>query len=77
MDRLIRQKRNRKKGLMAIDTKTASNNDILLAQAMPKNESMYGRTPTSAAVILRYYGLYGYRDRHIPKERDRVLAKPG
>ena len=35
--------------------------DVLLANAMPEAEYMYGCTPTSIAMILGYYDLYGYR----------------
>lgn len=42
-------------------TSTEPNGDVLLAQAMPEAEYMYGCTPTAAAMILGYYDLYGYR----------------
>ena len=42
-------------------TTTNSNGDILLAQALPEAEYMYGCTPTAVAMVLGYYDLYGYR----------------
>ena len=34
--------------------------DVLLANAMPEAEYMYGCTPTAVGMILGYYDLYGY-----------------
>ena len=42
-------------------TSTGPNGDVLLYNAMPEAEYMYGCTPTAAAMILGYYDLYGYR----------------
>ena len=42
-------------------TSRSSNGDVLLANAMPEAEYMYGCTPTAAAMLLGYYDLYGYR----------------
>ncbi len=42
-------------------TSKGINGDVLLAKAMPEAEYMYGCTPTSIAMILGYYDLYGYR----------------
>ena len=42
-------------------TSKGTGGDVLLANAMPEAEYMYGCTPTSIAMILGYYDLYGYR----------------
>jgi len=55
---------------LADDVLTVTNNtsntilrdgDVLLANAMPQAEYMYGCTPTAVGMILGYYDLYGYR----------------
>jgi len=65
MDRLIRQNRNRRKGPMAIATKTGSKWGHSPRPDYTEKR-IHGRVfrPPPAAVILRYYDLYGYRDRH-------------
>ena len=42
-------------------TSSGPGGDVLLANALPEAEYMYGCTPTAAAMILGYYDLYGYR----------------
>ena len=42
-------------------TTVNANGDVLLANAMPKAEYMYGCLPTAVAMLLGYYDLYGYR----------------
>ena len=42
-------------------TVTLDNGDVKLANAMPKARYMYGCCPTSVAMLLGYYDLYGYR----------------
>ena len=42
-------------------TTTGPGGDVLLANAMPQAEYMYGCTPTAVAMLLGYYDLYGYR----------------
>ena len=42
-------------------TVTDESGDVLLANAMPQAEYMYGCCPTAVAMLLGYYDLYGYR----------------
>ena len=42
-------------------TTVNADGDVLLANAMPKAEYMYGCVPTAVAMLLGYYDLYGYR----------------
>ena len=42
-------------------TVTLDNGDVRLANTMPKARYMYGCCPTSVAMLLGYYDLYGYR----------------
>ena len=42
-------------------TSSGPGGDVLLANALPEAEYMYGCTPTAVAMILGYYDLYGYR----------------
>ena len=42
-------------------TSTRPGGDVLLANAMPQAEYMYGCTPTAAAMLLGYYDRYGYQ----------------
>ena len=46
---------------MAKYTSKGTGGDVLLANAMPEAEYMYGCTPTSIAMILGYYDRCGYR----------------
>jgi len=39
---------------------TVEDKDILLPEAMPQAEYMYGCTPTAVGMLLGYYDLYGY-----------------
>ena len=42
-------------------TSTGRGGDVLLANAMPQAEYMYGCTPTAVAMLLGYYDRYGYQ----------------
>ena len=42
-------------------TVTNEAGDVLLANAMPQAEYMYGCCPTAVGMLLGYYDLYGYR----------------
>ncbi len=46
----------------AVTSAAAKSGDILVANAMPEAEYMYGCTPTALAMLLGYYDLYGYDD---------------
>ena len=46
---------------MATYTSKTAGGDVLLYNAVPEAEYMYGCTPTAAAMILGFYDLYGYR----------------
>ena len=43
--------------------KTRAVGDVLLTHPVPQAEYMYGCTPTSVAMLLGYYDLFGYRGR--------------
>lgn len=47
-------------------TSTGPDGDVVLANALPEAEYMYGCTPTAVAMILGYYDLYGYRGTDLP-----------
>lgn len=49
-------------------------NDVLLANAMPQAEYMYGCTPTAVGMVLGYYDLYGYRGKDYSDLIEGVVA---
>ncbi len=55
-------------------TSTGPNGDVILYNAMPEAEYMYGCTPTAAAMILGYYDLYGYRGTNLSNMIEGTVA---
>ena len=51
-----------------------SGNTVLLANAMPEAEYMYGCTPTALGMLLGYYDLYGYRGTDLSNIIEGVVA---
>ena len=49
-------------GDFAVTSAAAKAGDVLVANAMPEAEYMYGCTPTALAMLLGYYDLYGNDD---------------